>query len=138
MVNHKQYIYVKGNDEALDREYGRTKAFSKVRPGETMLFWRYGLRRFAIPFGDIRRIYRRVEAVIQKLCCGGKSYYIEWLVLVLHNGEEVVLHIGDDVQKDAVALLEYLQRTHPEIQYGKVYDKHVSGNGEKKAAAEAI
>ena len=138
MANQKQYIYTKGINPVWDAEYEEAKAFGKVKPGKSAIFWRYGLRKYALPVDGVQRIYRRVEAVIQKLCCGGKSYYIEWLVLVLHNGEEVVLHIGDDVQKDAVALLEYLQRTHPEIQYGKVYDKHVSGNGEKKAAAEAV
>lgn len=135
MADHRQYIYVKGSIEALDGEFARTRAYGKVRPGETTLFWRYGLRRFAIPFGDIQRIYRRVEQVVGRLCCGGRTYVIEWLVLVRSDGEELVLHIGDQVKKEAEALLVHLRQTHPEIQYGKVYEKHVSGNGEKKAAA---
>lgn len=120
MVNLKQYIHTKGNDPALDAEFDSAKSYSKVRAGETNLFWRNGLRRYAIPLFQVQRIYRRVEPVYGKLCCGGKSFLIEWLVLVLHDGSELVLHIGDDVKKEAEELLEALKTMHPELQYGKV------------------
>lgn len=120
MANLKRYIYTKGNDPALDVQFDGAKAYSKVKPGQTHLFWRSGLRRYAMPLQDIQRIYRRVEPVYGKLCCGGRSFIIEWLVLVLRDGSEMVLHIGDDVKKDAEALLQALKDMHPEIQYGKV------------------
>lgn len=122
MTNHKPYLYSKGSDPKLDGELSAAPAFSKVRVGDTHLFWKFGLRWYTIPFADLQRIYRRVESVFGKLCCGGKSFFIEWLVLVLHDGNELVLHIGDDVQKDAENLLLHLQDVHPEIQYGKVYN----------------
>lgn len=122
MTNHKQYIYTKGNDPVLDGEFEETKAFAKVRPGKTMLFWRNGLRRYAVPMGDIQRIYRRIEQVVGRLCCGGRTFVIEWLVLVLHDGSEVVIHVGDEVKKQAEELLEALKVMHPGIQYGKVYE----------------
>ena len=120
MVNLKQYIHTKGNDPALDAEFDSAMSYSKVRAGETNLFWRNGLRRYAIPLFQVQRIYRRVEPVYGKLCCGGKSFLIEGLVLVLHDGSELVLHIGDDVKKEAEELLEALKTMHPELQYGKV------------------
>ena len=126
MAKHTQYLYRKGLDPVLDAEFSQTAAYSKVRPGSTHLYWRYGLRQYAIPLNQVQRIFRRVEPVYGKLCCGGKSFIIEWLVLILHDGSELVIHIGDDVQKQAEALLEYLKQTHPEIQYGKVYEKNVS------------
>ncbi len=119
MAAHKQYLYTKGTDPVLDAQYGLAKAYGKVRPGADALFWRSGLRRYAIPMSEIRRIYRRVEGVYGKLCCGGRNYFIEWLVLVPSDGSEVVIHIGDDMAKTAQTLLEDLKAAHPEIQYGK-------------------
>ena len=69
---------------------------------------------------EVQRLYRQLEPVIRRLCCGGKSYYIERLVMILKNGEELVIHVGDDVPKEAEALLAALKELHPQLQYGKV------------------
>lgn len=119
MANQKQYIYKKGNDPELDADFLAAPVFSKVKPGSSALFWRFGLRWYTLPLDNVQRIFRRVEPVYGKLCCGGRSFLIEWLVLILKDGTEVVLHIGDDVKKEAEALLQALKDTHPEIQYGK-------------------
>ena len=44
---------------------------------------------------------------------------MEKLVLILKNGTELELYIGDDIEKKAAALLEFLQTGHPEIAFGK-------------------
>jgi len=119
-VDVKQYMYSKGTDTLLDKDFAEAKAYGKVRPGQQTIFWKSGLRWYALPVTDIQRIYRRREPVIRKLCCGGKSYYIEYLVMVLKNGQELVVHIGDDIPKDAEALLAALKEQHPHLQYGKV------------------
>ncbi len=119
-ANVKQYAYSKGTNAILDAEFAAAKAYGNVRPGETVIFWKSGLRWCVIPVEKLQRIYRRVEPVYGKLCCGGRSYLIERLVLVLQNGEELVLRIGDDVRKEAEALFARLQELHPHIQYGKV------------------
>lgn len=120
MTNYKPYRYSKGVDPALDADFASAPEFEKVRTGKSAIFWKSGLRWHAIPMTDIRRIYRRVEPVYGRLCCGGRSFIIEWLVLVLSDGSELVLHIGDDVKKQAEALLEGVKHLHPQIQYGKV------------------
>ncbi len=119
-VNVKQYAYVKGADPAMDAEFALAKTYGSIRPGKTVIFWKSGFRWCVIPVENLQRIFRRVEPVYGKLCCGGRSYLIERLVLVLNSGEELVLRIGDDVQKEAEALLAHLQQLHPHIQYGKV------------------
>jgi len=43
----------------------------------------------------------------------------EKLALILENGDELEIHIGDDVGATAKALLEALQYSHPRILYGK-------------------
>ena len=119
-VDVKQYLFSKGTDAVLDADFDMAKAYGRVRPGQQVIFWKRGLRWYALPVADIQRIHRRLEPVIRKLCCGGKSYYIEYLVMILKNGQELMVHIGDDIPKDAEALLAALKEQHPGIQYGKV------------------
>ena len=57
--------------------------------------------------------------VYGKLCCGGHSFIIERLVLLLNDGTELELYIGDDMEKKAIALLDTLRAGHPEILFGK-------------------
>ena len=114
----KQMRYTKGNDAALDQEFQSAVPYSKVKLGKTTLFWRFGLRWYQISLNQVQRIFRRVEQVVGRLCCGGQNFVIERLVLILKDGSEVVIHIGDDVQPAAEALLQALKDTHPELEYG--------------------
>ena len=118
-VNMKPYVYKKGTNPALDGEFAAGQDYGWVRPGKTAVFWRSGLRWCAVALSDVQRIFRRVEPVYGKLCCGGNSFIMEKLVLILKDGEELELYIGDDIEKKAAALLEYLKDTHPEILFGK-------------------
>ncbi len=118
--DYKPYRYTKENHPELAAAYKTAPAFCKVRVGQEGLFWRSGLHRHYIPYAGLRRIYRRIEAVHARLCCGGHNFDMEYLVLDLPEGGELVIHIGDDVQKQAKALLEHLKQVHPEIPYGKV------------------
>ena len=120
MFDYKPYRYAKGENPALDAQFARASSYGKVRPAETVLFWKSGLRWHQIPLEGIQRIFRRVEQVHGRLCCGGRNFIIEWLVLILADGSELVLHIGDDVRQDAEALLEHMKRSHPQIPYGKI------------------
>ncbi len=120
MANPRQFLYGKEADPALDADFVSARKFSKVKVGQKAIFWRSGLRRYAVPLDQLQRIYRRVEHVYGKLCCGGRNFDMEWLVLVHSDGSEIVLHIGDDVKKTAEDLMVYLKDTHPQIAYGKV------------------
>lgn len=124
MFNYKPYRYTKGENPALDAEFASASVYEKIYVGETALFWKSGLRWYWFPLDHAKRIFRRVEPVRGRLCCGGQSFIIQWLVVVLASGEELVLHIGDDVvgehvRKQAEALLDSLKLSHPQIQYGK-------------------
>lgn len=125
MFNYKAYRYAKGQDPALDAEFASAPAYEKIRLGNQVLFWKSGLRWHVIGLDQVQRIFRRVEPVYGKLCCGRQSFLIEWLVLILPDGQELVLHIGDNVvgsgvQQQAEALLDHLKLSCPQIQYGKV------------------
>lgn len=118
-VNLKSYYYTKGTDAQLDSEYEAAAKFGKVKLGATSLFWRAGLKQYVIPFESIQRIHRRINTFIGRLCAGGRQTDVEYLVLILRDGSELVLHIGDNVKKTAEGLFAALQESHPEIKYGK-------------------
>lgn len=120
MTYDHSYRYMKGINPGLDAEFSSAVSYGKVKPGTTAIFWKSGLHWYCMPLNTVQRIFRRVEPVYGKLCCGGRSYFIEWLVLVLADGSEVVMHIGDDIRKEAESLLLALKEAHPEIAYGKV------------------
>lgn len=124
MSDYKFYRYHKGIDPQLDADFASAAVYEKIRSGQNNLFWKSGLWWYTIPLTQVQRIFRRVEPVVGRLCCGGQSFLIEWLVLVLSDGRELVLHIGDNivgssVQRQAEALLDQLMLSHPQIQYGK-------------------
>ena len=119
MKAKKEYLFIRGEDENLDMQFERSGAYGKVRVGEDMLFWKEGLRWYRVGMAQIQRIYRQVEHVYGRLCCGGRSYDIQRLIVVLRDGSGLKMHIGDDAVREAEALMEALRGMHPEIQYGK-------------------
>ena len=116
--NLKAYVYSKGADAALDEEFASAPVYCKVRLGQNTIFWKAGLRWYRMPLAKVQRIFRRVEPVDTKMCCGSASFTIERLVLILTDGAEVEIYLGDDVETKAKALLQALQEAHPELQYG--------------------
>lgn len=100
-------------------EYDSAPACGKVRLGENRLFWKSGLRIYAVEIRTIRRAYRQVEHVYGKLCLGGRSYDIQRLVLCLEDGTQMTIHIGDDAKSAAVELMETIARRFPHIAIGK-------------------
>ena len=119
-VNLKPYVYKKKENAALDADFAAGKDYGWVRAGQDNIFWRSGLHWHVAAMTQVQRIFRRVEPVYGKLCCGGNSFIIERLVLVLADGTEVDIYIGDDVEPQAKTLLQALQDAHPELQYGVV------------------
>lgn len=117
-VDLKQYAYTKGAAPALDAEFSAAPAYGKVRPGKTVIFWKSGLRWYVIPLTQVQRIFRRVERMHIRACGGGRPFVSEWLVLVLQNKEELLIHITDNDEKKAEILLQTLRDLYPEMQYG--------------------
>ena len=115
----KQYLYIRQENTSLDTDFSSSTPYGKVRLGKNTIFWKKGFKWYQVELNQVQRIYRRVEHVYGKLCGGGDTYDIERLMLILKNGENVELVIGDRMTKEAVALMEHLQVSHPEIQYGK-------------------
>lgn len=117
-VDLKPYLYTKGADAALDAEFSAATAYGKVKPGKTVIFWKSGLRWYVISLTRVQRIFRRVERMHIRACGGGRPFVTEWLVLVLQDNRELLLHIVDNDQKKAERLLQALKDMHPDMKYG--------------------
>ena len=115
----KQYRYSAGADAALDTEYSEASRYGDIKLGTGHLFWKPMFRWHVIALSQVQRIFRRIQDVQGRLCCGGRTFRMEKLVLILPDGSELELYVGDDAGKEAAALMEALQAAHPEILYGK-------------------
>lgn len=118
-IDLKPYRYITKENPALDAEFSDAVVYENVKLGHTHLFWKPMFRWHVIPIAQASRIFRRIQDVQGRLCCGGRSFRMENLVLILDDSTELEIHIGDDVGKKAQALLEALQNNHPNILYGK-------------------
>jgi len=119
MKDLKRYRYSPGENPVLDNEFEKAVRYEKIKLGTTHLFWKPLFRWHIIPITQAQRIFRRAQHVQGRLCCGGRNFRIEWLVLILADGSELEIHIGDDVERKAAALMESLQSAYPKILYGK-------------------
>ena len=115
----KPYRYTAKEDTALDAAFAKAERYENVKLDGEYLFWKPMFRWHRIPISQAQRIFRRVQDVRGRLCCGGRNFRIEWLVLLLKDGSELQIHVGDAVGPTAQARLEALQVQHPELQYGK-------------------
>lgn len=118
-VNLKPYVYTKGTDTVLDAQFVSAAPYARAKLGQTHIFWKAGFRWYCIPIAQVQRIFRRLLPVRTSLCCGGANFMVEWLVLVLQDGTELEIYMGDDVQTKAEAMLQSMKGAHPQIQYGK-------------------
>lgn len=73
--------------DLLREEYRQAREIGNLRLGQQNLYFRAGLKVYYIPYGDIRRYFRRVMRVPAKLCCGRGDFEIENLVVCGESGE---------------------------------------------------
>lgn len=116
----KDYIYVRGADSAKDSDFSAAKPYGKVRLGSGSIFWKKGMRWYCADFAHAVRVFRRIAEVNAKVCCGNSNFDIQMLVLVMFDGSELEVIIGDSLLRhEAEALYEALKSAHPELHYGK-------------------
>lgn len=119
VTNLKAYLYTKGTDETLDQEFAASQKYGKVQLGPNTLFWKVGLTRYCVSFSQVRRVYRSLMPMHGRLCAGGYHFDIEYLSLILLDGAQIQMHIGNDVKPKAEALLEAIKQAHPQLEYGR-------------------
>ena len=119
-ANLKDYIYYKNTDAALDVEFNSAKPFGRAKLGEGHIFWKKGLKWYCADFSQCVRVFRRIAEVNTRVCCGNTNFDIQMLVLVMFDGSELEVLVGDSLLRhEAEALYAELQSAHPELHYGK-------------------
>lgn len=116
----KDFLYQKQINTALDNEFQQAAKYGKVKLGNDSIFWKKGLKWYVVPLDDVERAYRRVEEVNAKMCCGRADFDIQKLVLLLKDGAQLELLIGDAMPKEAERLFERLKAARPDMLFGKV------------------
>ncbi|MDD7738645.1 MAG: hypothetical protein SOT28_00175 [Fusicatenibacter sp.] len=110
--------YSQSISKELADEFSKSAPYGKVRMGTEHLFWKKAFSWKYLPYQEIRRIYRRVEAVDTKMCCGNVNFDIQKLVLELKSGEEQEVLIGEGIPSVAEQLFRDLKEARNEITYG--------------------
>lgn len=118
-MSNNDYLYKSGLKEAVDCDFKEAVAYVRVKLGGKHIFWKKGLKWNVISIDEVERAYRRVEEVKTKVCCGPANFDIQKLILVLKNGENIEIRIGDGTKREAEELFAKMQQLHPELKYGK-------------------
>ena len=114
---------------ALETAYQNARSIGVLKIGENCLFFRSGFRTFYIPFADIRRVFRRVQLVQARMCCGRGNLSVENLVICGDKGELAQIQLPGE--KAGIAALEELKTRIPGIPFT------APKNGEAAQTAEA-
>ena len=112
------YSYQKKQNEQLDAEFSQASQYGKVKLGKNHIFWKKGLKWNVAELDQVSRIYRRIQGVDTKMCCGNVNFDIQKLVLICKDGTELELLIGDGMLREAEILYQKLKTGHPYISYG--------------------
>ena len=105
-----------GDRTELEAEYRTGKSCGVIRLGEQHLFFKKLLSVYYIPYGDITRYFRRVEAVPAKIgCCSGEMQVEN---VVICGGDRELAQIQLPGKKAALFLMEELARLAPEASVG--------------------
>lgn len=101
-------------------DFENADQYGKVKLGREFLFWKKSFSWQYVSLADVKRIYRRVEAVDTKVCCCNVNFDIQKLVVELNDGTVCELLIGEGIVSEAEALFAALKKQRPELSFGKV------------------
>lgn len=105
-------------EDVLRADYAAGREVGVIRAGREHLFFRKRSKVFYIPYGDIRRCFRRVQLVDFRACCGRGKLPVENLVVCGDEGELAQIQLPGE--KAALVLMEELKRRcPPEVAFGK-------------------
>lgn len=95
----------------LTEEYRASREIGSIRIGSEHLFFRLRLKVCYIPYGKIRRCYRRVLLIPATVCCGKGELQAE--NLVVHGEEGELAQIPLPSTRAAKELMRELQSRIP-------------------------
>ena len=102
------------DDVALTEAYKAGHAVGVLRVGSEHLFFRVGLKNYAVPYAEITRCFRRVMQVPARMCCGKGNFQVENLVIC--GRAEDADETADVAAAGAAAAIETL----PEVELAQI------------------
>ena len=104
------------DDAVLQNEYRSGREIGVIRLGESVLFFRAKLKTYYVPYSGITRVFRRVQLVPARMCCGRGDLSIENLVICGRDEAEIaqIQLPGDRAGK---AIIEELKVRIPDIPF---------------------
>lgn len=115
----KKYNYKKVQNQLFDSEFEQALKYGKIKIGSRAVFWKKGFAWYGILLSDVKRAFRRIQAVDTKMCCGNVNFDTQKLVLILKDDTELELILGDGMPKEAEIMYSVLQERAWEILFGK-------------------
>lgn len=100
----------------LKNEYKNGRAVGKVTLGSQHFFFKQKFSVKYIAFADIYRAFRRVQCVNVRMCCANGELQLNNIVIC--SKKEELAMIDFSTEKEAVAVLEYMEQNWPEIKIG--------------------
>ena len=114
-------------DSLLEAEYKASREIGTVRAGSRHVFFRSGIRNYAVPYTEIIRCYRRIMQVPMKMCCGSGNLDVEYLVLEDAAGEIAQIQLPG--KKAALALMDELKEAAPALLFTPPSKAGAPGSG---------
>lgn len=111
--------YKKNQIPVVTEDFEQGRFYGKVKLGVQYIFWKKAFSWKYVAMDEICRVYRRVEAVDTKMCCGRVNFDIQKLLAELKDGTSCELLIGEGTPKEAEALWAAFKEQRPEILFGK-------------------
>lgn len=99
----------------LEPDYKSAREIGKLRLGSDGLFVKSGFRVYYIPYGRIKRCFRRVMMVPAKLCCGKGELAVENLIICDEAKELASVSLPGT--RAAKALMEELKQRIPGAEF---------------------
>ena len=104
-------------DAALNAEYNAGRAVGNVQLGNEYLFFKVKRKTYYIAYSEITRVFRRVQLVQTKMCCGKGNLELENLVICGEAGELAQVQLPG--ARAGKILLEEIPKKAPHVQIGK-------------------
>lgn len=104
-------------DVALKTDYDAGRAIGNVQLGNTYLFFKVKRKLYYIAYADVTRVFRRVQLVQTKMCCGKGNLEVENLVICTEAGEAAQIQLPG--ARAGVILLEEVAKRAPHVLIGK-------------------
>lgn len=98
-------------------EFTSAREIGALRIGEKNLYFRVRLRQYYIPFGEIRRIFRRVFVVSSNVCCGKGELEVENLVIQGEDQSRDLAQIQMPGTRAAREAVRVLKEKLPEVDF---------------------